>query len=206
MMKGCTTMSTTWSQAETMSVAGCNTRDRAFSTASVEGRRHTAGGATVAAAAVDAAAMRHVMSHFGSGLTVITGQTPQGPVGFTCQSFFSLSLDPALVTFAPSRTSTTWPVIRPLASFAINILADHQDTHSNAFARSGSDKFAAVDWTPSRLGAPLLDDALAILECRLWAEYDGGDHTIVAAEVLDIRVDEQRAPLLYYKGRYTSVG
>jgi 3-hydroxy-9,10-secoandrosta-1,3,5(10)-triene-9,17-dione monooxygenase reductase component len=154
---------------------------------------------------VDAAVMRHALSHFGSGLTVITGHTDDGPVGFTCQSFFSLSLDPPLVTFAPSRTSTTWPVIRPLTSFVINILADHQDAHSNSFAQSGSDKFAGVDWSLSRFGAPVLSDALATLDCRLWAEYDGGDHTLVAAEVLDLKVDGERAPLLYYKGRYGSV-
>jgi len=157
------------------------------------------------AGAVDAAAMRRALGHFGSGLTVITGYGQDGPVGFTCQSFCSLSLTPALVTFAPARTSSTWPVIRTLDTFAINILADRQIGHSNAFARSGTDKFADVEWSRGRYGAPLLADVLATLECRLWAEYDGGDHAIVAAEVLDLQVHEEHAPLLYYKGRYMSV-
>jgi 3-hydroxy-9,10-secoandrosta-1,3,5(10)-triene-9,17-dione monooxygenase reductase component len=155
---------------------------------------------------MDASTMRKVLGHFGSGLTVITGLTSAGPVGFTCQSFFSLSLDPALVTFAPSRSSTSWPGIRPLASFAINILAAHQTAHSTAFARSGSDKFSGIDWRPSRFGAPVLAEALAHLDCRFWAEYDGGDHTIVAAEVMDFQVDDERDPLLFYKGGYASVG
>jgi flavin reductase (DIM6/NTAB) family NADH-FMN oxidoreductase RutF len=157
------------------------------------------------AAEVGARAMRHALGHFGSGLTVITGQSEDGPVGFTCQSFCSLSLTPALVTFAPARTSTTWPIIRTLDTFAINILSDRQTGLSNAFARSGTDKFAGIEWRHGRYGAPLLADVLATLECRIWAEYDGGDHAIVAAEVLDLQVHEERAPLLYYKGRYMSV-
>lgn len=155
---------------------------------------------------MDATALRHAVSHFGSGLTVITGLSSDGPLGFTCQSFFSLSLEPALVSIAPSRSSTTWPEIRPLKSFAINILADHQSTHSNAFSRSGTDKFAGVSWRPSEYGAPHLDEALATLDCRVWAEYDGGDHTIVAAEVIDFHVNTATAgPLLYYKSGYAAV-
>jgi 3-hydroxy-9,10-secoandrosta-1,3,5(10)-triene-9,17-dione monooxygenase reductase component len=154
---------------------------------------------------MDAAAMRHALSHFGSGLTIVTGLSSAGPLGFTCQSFFSLSLNPALVSFAPSRASTTWPAIRPLHSFAINILADHQAEHSNAFSRSGTDKFTGVAWRQSDFGAPHLAEALATLDCRVWAEYDGGDHTIVAAEVLDFHVGDESGPLLFYKSGYASV-
>jgi len=154
---------------------------------------------------VDAATLRHGLGHFGSGITVVTGLTDTGPVGFTCQSFCSLSLNPALVTFAPARTSTTWPLIRPLPTFGITILAAHQSTHSTAFSRQGTDKFAGVSWRRGDHGAPILDDALATLECRVWAEYDGGDHTIVAAEVIALDVDERRAPLLYYRSAYAHV-
>ena len=154
---------------------------------------------------MDATAMRHALSHFGSGLTVVTGLADTGPLGFTCQSFFSLSLDPALVSIAPSRASTTWPEIRPLTSFAINILADHQTNHPIAFSRSGTDKFTGVDWRQSKHGAPHLQDALAVLDCRIWAEYDGGDHTIVAAEVLDFHVNGTGGPLLFYKSGYAVV-
>lgn len=150
--------------------------------------------------------MRHALSHFGSGLTVVTGLADTIPLGFTCQSFFSLSLEPALVSIAPSRSSTTWPEIRPLPTFAINILADHQSNHSTAFARSGTDKFAGIRWRSGELSSPHLEDALAVIDCRLWAEYDGGDHTIVAAEVLDVHLDAAAKPLLFYKSRYVVVG
>ncbi|RAX18129.1 flavin reductase [Pseudarthrobacter sp. AG30] len=149
--------------------------------------------------------LRDIFGTFASGLTVITSSTPQGPAGFTCQSFASLSLDPALVTFSPARTSTTWPVLRSAGTFAINILpAEHQHL-AGQFARSGSDKFAGVSHTSSPLGNPVLDDALAWLDCELHAEYDGGDHTIVVAAVrhLDARVDAE--PLLFFKGRYAGI-
>lgn len=154
---------------------------------------------------MDATAMRHALSHFGSGLTIVTGLEGTEPLGFTCQSFFSLSLDPALVSFAPSRSSTTWPAIRPLQTFAINVLADHQAEHSNAFSRSGTDKFAGVTWQRSAHGTPHLAEALATFDCRIWAEYDGGDHTIVAAEVLDFHLRDSGGPLLYFKSSYASV-
>ncbi|MEI4741964.1 flavin reductase family protein [Rhodococcus erythropolis] len=146
--------------------------------------------------------MREVLGHFCSGITVITAQTDTGPIGFTCQSFTSLSLEPALVSFSPARSSTTWPKIREIGVFAVNVLADdHVDT-STAFARSGTDKFAGVQWVPGPNGSPILDDVLAWVECRLWAEYDGGDHTIVAAEVTGLHAAPSKDPLLYYRGRY----
>jgi 3-hydroxy-9,10-secoandrosta-1,3,5(10)-triene-9,17-dione monooxygenase reductase component len=71
--------------------------------------------------------LRHVLGHFASGLTVITAATANGPTGFTCQSFSSLSLDPALVTFSPARSSSTWPQLRNAGRFTVNILtAEHQ--------------------------------------------------------------------------------
>ncbi|WP_234834914.1 flavin reductase family protein [Mycolicibacterium stellerae] len=146
--------------------------------------------------------MRTVLGHFCSGITVITTMSDGGPIGFTCQSFGSLSLDPPLVMFSPGRSSTTWPRIRDVGTFAINVLAAHHDGLSNGFAVSGADKFAGVKWSPGSLGAPILDDVVAWAECRLWAEYDGGDHTIVAAEVLDLQANSQDRPLLYFRGAY----
>ncbi len=98
--------------------------------------------------------MRDVLGHFVSGIVVVTAIGPDGPLGFTCQSFASLSLDPPLISFAPARTSSTWPRIREVGGFCVNVLAHgHQDV-SNGFARSGTDKFAGVDWRPSAHGSP----------------------------------------------------
>ncbi len=151
---------------------------------------------------VDPRTMRDVLGHFASGVTVVTAQGEDGPIGFTCQSFSSLSLDPPLVAIAPARTSRTWPRLRALGRFCVNVLAEDQTELSLTFARSGADKFAGVPWRPSRLGQPVLEDVVAWIDCELWAEYDGGDHTLVAARVLDLDADPGRRPLLFHRGAY----
>src|SRR5215217_487162 len=139
---------------------------------------------------------------FRSGVTVVTALTADGPAGFTCQSFSSLSLDPPLVAFAPARTSRTWPALRAIGRFCVNVLAEGQDEVSQNFARSGTDKFAGVRWSPSAHGSPVLDDVVAWIDGELWAEYDGGDHSIVVARVLDLGADPDRRPLLFHRGSY----
>lgn len=151
---------------------------------------------------VDPQVMREVLGHFASGVTVVTAVTADGPAGFTCQSFSSLSLDPPLVAFAPSRTSQTWPALRAIGRFCVNVLAEGQDAVSQNFARSGGDKFAGVRWSPSAHGSPVLDDVVAWIDGELWAEYDGGDHSIVVARVLDLGADPERRPLLFHRGTY----
>ena len=151
---------------------------------------------------IDPRVMRDVLGHFASGVTVVTADTGEEPIGFTCQSFSSLSLDPPLVALAPARTSSTWPRLRDLGRFCVNVLAEDQSGLSAAFARSGTDKFTGVTWRPSPHGSPVLDGVVAWIDCTLWAEYDGGDHTIVAARVLDLGADPGRRPLLFHRGSY----
>jgi 3-hydroxy-9,10-secoandrosta-1,3,5(10)-triene-9,17-dione monooxygenase reductase component len=155
--------------------------------------------------AVSPAVMRDVLGHFATGVVVVTARARDGALlGFTCQSFASLSLDPPLVSFAPSRTSTTWPKIREVGSFCVNVLAADHHELSDGFARSGTavDKFAGVDWCPAPSGAPVLEGVIAWVDCALWAEHDGGDHTIVVGRVHDLGADPDRLPLLFYRGTY----
>lgn len=146
--------------------------------------------------------MREVVGSFCSGVVVVSAADADGPVGLTCQSFASLSLDPPLVTFAVARTSRTWPRIRDVGSFCVNILAAEQRELSRQFSRSGTDKFAGVEWFPSPLGAPILDGVVAWIDCTLWHEHDGGDHTIVIGEVRDLAAVGDRRPLLFHRGTY----
>jgi flavin reductase (DIM6/NTAB) family NADH-FMN oxidoreductase RutF len=146
--------------------------------------------------------MRDVLGHFVSGVVVITAQGPDGPLGFTCQSFASLSLDPPLISFSPARTSSTWPRIRDVGSFCVNVLAEDHQEYSNGFARSGTDKFAGVSWNPAPSGSPVLEGVSAWIDCTLWNEYDGGDHTVVLGRVSDLGADATRLPLLFYRGNY----
>lgn len=133
---------------------------------------------------------------------MITAAINDGRAGFACQSFTSLSLDPALVIFSPARTSSTWPLLRKAGRFTVKILpAGHQHLAA-PFARSGADRFAGVDYTVSPLGNPVLDQALAWADCKLHEEYDGGDHTIVVGAVRALGAPDGAEPLLFYKGGY----
>lgn len=145
--------------------------------------------------------LRTVMGEFCSGVVVVTALGDE-PLGFTCQSFASLSLDPPLVSFCPSRTSTTWPRIRETGRFCVNVLADDHAEVSGAFARSGTDKFAGVDWVPTRSGTPAIAGVGAWVDCSLWAEYDGGDHTIVVGRVEQVHADPSTSPLVFHRGAY----
>jgi 3-hydroxy-9,10-secoandrosta-1,3,5(10)-triene-9,17-dione monooxygenase reductase component len=150
----------------------------------------------------DSRRLRDVLGHFASGVTVVTAGTPDGPIGFTCQSFSSLSLEPPLVVFAPARTSRTWPRLREMGRFCVNVLAEDQVELAQQFARSGVDKFAGVRWRPSPHGSRVLDGVVAWIDGQLWNEYDGGDHTLVVARVLDLGANPGRRPLLFHRGAY----
>jgi 3-hydroxy-9,10-secoandrosta-1,3,5(10)-triene-9,17-dione monooxygenase reductase component len=149
---------------------------------------------------------RQVLSEFCSGIVVVTAMTRSYPVGLTCQSFSSLSLDPPLVMFAVARTSRSWPRIRRAGRFGVNILGDDQEEISRTFALSGVDKFAGLDWRAGVTGAPLITGALAHIECALASVHGGGDHVIAVGRVVALRengADEH--PLLYYRGEYRSL-
>jgi flavin reductase (DIM6/NTAB) family NADH-FMN oxidoreductase RutF len=155
---------------------------------------------------LDPGEFRSVLGSFATGLTIVTGMTEDGPVGFTCQSFSSLSLDPPLVLLCVSNTSSTWPRIRATGLFCINVLAAHQQQLSTKFARSRSDKFSGVEFGLSPNGSPILLGTAAWIECALEAEHKSGDHTIVVGAVLNLAADHGADPLLFHRGGYSGVG
>ncbi|GAA1466273.1 flavin reductase family protein [Microbacterium thalassium] len=154
---------------------------------------------------VDEAHFRDTLGRFASGITIVTATDGAGPVGFTCQSFSSVSLDPPLVSFSVMASSTSYPRIRETGGFAVNVLSEGQRHVSAQFARRGADKWAGIDWTPSSVGNPLLDDALMWVDCELWAEHEAGDHVIVIGRVTRLDRAEGLRPLLYYRGGYRSI-
>ena len=149
----------------------------------------------------DTGRFREVLGHFATGVTIVTAMEGGEPVGFTCQAFTSLSLDPPLVALAPGKSSTSWPRIAAAGAFCVNILADDQEALSRDFAVSGGDKFTGVGWRPAANGAPVLDGALAWVECELELAHDAGDHELVVGRVLDMGVRRGR-PLIYYRGGF----
>ena len=103
-----------------------------------------------------ATGFRHVLGHFCTGVTVITGAEDGRPAGFACQAFAALSLVPPLVLFCPGRSSATWPLIARAGHFCVNVLAAGQQEIARRFGVSGADKFAGVSWSPAPSGAPVL--------------------------------------------------
>jgi 3-hydroxy-9,10-secoandrosta-1,3,5(10)-triene-9,17-dione monooxygenase reductase component len=145
---------------------------------------------------------RDVLGRFCTGVTVVTSLSDDRPVGMTCQSFSSVSLDPPLVLFCPAKTSFSWPLIQRAGFFCVNLLSHDQLELSNAFATKGADKFTGVTWRPSATGAPLLDGVLGWVDCTIYAVHEAGDHYVVIGRVLDLGVEEAPHPLLFYRGQY----
>ena len=158
-------------------------------------------------APVGAGEFRRVLGHFASGVTVVTAVDDDGPAGFACQSFASLSLEPPLVVFMVGRTSTTWPRISRAGRFCLNVLGVEQGGLCRGFAVSGADKFAGVAYRPAPVtGAPLLDGVAAWIDCTVQAVHTGGDHLIVVGRVEALDADEECAPLLFHRGRFGRLG
>lgn len=149
----------------------------------------------------DSARFRDVLGHFASGVTVVTAMEEGRPVGFTCQAFTSLSLDPPMVALAPAKTSTSWPRIARAGAFCVNVLGEEQEDVGRAFAVSGGDKFAGVAWHRGTIGTPVLDGCLAWVECELGSIHDAGDHELVTGTVRDLGVGTG-GPLVFYRGTY----
>ncbi|MDP2774226.1 MAG: flavin reductase family protein [Nocardioides sp.] len=146
---------------------------------------------------------RDVLGSFASGVTVVTTVSNGEPVGMTCQSFSSVSLDPPLVLFIPAKTSRAWPLMQRSGRFCVNFLAADQAELSNTMASRGTDKFAGVSWQPTEsTGSPLLEGALGYVDCSIHAVHEAGDHYVVIGRVLDLDLGEAEKPLLFYRGHY----
>jgi flavin reductase (DIM6/NTAB) family NADH-FMN oxidoreductase RutF len=157
--------------------------------------------------AIEPLRFRQALGHYASGITVITSSIEGTPIGFTCQSFHSVSMSPPLVSFSVMAGSASYPGIRQAGRFAVNILAGEQVGISNQFARKGTDKWHGVEWQASPLGNPLIAGILHWLDCEIHAEHVAGDHLIVIGEVKALDVQEAAAsqPLLYFKGQYCNL-
>ncbi len=156
---------------------------------------------------VAAGHFRETLGRFATGVTVVTALVDGEPVGLTCQSFTSVSLDPPLVLFCPARTSRAWPRLEQAGAFCVNILASDQRAVSDTMASRGVDKFAGLSWQPSEAtGSPVLDGVLGHVDCTLHAVHDGGDHHVVIGRVVGLAVTDVAEPLLFVEGRYAGLG
>ncbi len=150
---------------------------------------------------IDQAEFRQALGHFATGVTVVTTGQDGALQAATVSAFSSLSLEPPLVLVCLHNEWGGLPLLKAAGGFAVNILAADGERLSRHFAARSDDKFAGIAYHLAGNGAPLLDEALATLECRVHKLLPGGDHTIIVGEVVAMQVNTGQ-PLLYYRGGY----
>ncbi len=153
------------------------------------------------AMAIDEAAFKLAMSHFASGVTVVTTEHAGRPYGMTVASFASLSLHPPLVLICIEKSVKTHEAIVGAKKFGVSILGAAQMDISARFASRSEDKFSGIKTNRGELGVPLIADALTTMECEVRDQLPGGDHTIFVGEVVDVATREG-IPLLYFRSGY----
>ena len=147
-------------------------------------------------------AFRDALGRFATGITVITCDSPRGPLGITANSFASVSLDPALVLWSPAKSSKRFEAFTSAENFAVHVMSDQQSSICSGFAGDGH-AFDGYDWHACDKGVPLIAHCLSRFECKREAVHDAGDHAIILGRVT--RVSTQAGnPLMFYSGQYGS--
>lgn len=146
--------------------------------------------------------LRDAFGSFMTGVTVVTTCKDDGtPLGFTANSFASVSLDPALLLVSIAKTSSNYDNFANASHFAINILAEEQKDVSNTFARPSDDRFASLAWSVSENQNPIIDHVSAWFDCTTYQMVDAGDHAILIGKVENF-ASAGFAGLGYYRGAY----
>ena len=152
---------------------------------------------------------RHVIARFATGVSVVATVHDGVRYGMTVNSLTSVSLDPVLLLFCCERDATLHEPILAAKEWGVSILSGAQREISTSFATRGLPAEELFDRFPhhpgSSTGAPLLEQAIGWLECRTWATYDGGDHTIIVGEVLSVVDGDDRDALLYFRSAYRAL-
>ncbi len=161
--------------------------------------------------AISSDTFRRVMGHFVTGVTVVTALDGERPFGITVNALSSVSLDPPLVMVALDRRRFLTPIVRAAGRYAVNILSEEQQDLSDCFAGApvepGREDFCGAAWHPGDTGLPLLDGAIATLECSVVQTFSAGDHDLFIGRV-DTLSNEPRhhpMPLLYYRRNYLRI-
>ncbi len=133
---------------------------------------------------LDSSKLRQAFSTFMTGVTVVTALDRQGkPVGFTANSFTSVSLEPPLLLVCPGKNMHLFEIFNQCEHFAVNILSEHQQDVANTFANKASDRFAQVKWYTGKQGCPLLEGVVATFSCHVYQRVDAGDHIILIGQI-----------------------
>jgi flavin reductase (DIM6/NTAB) family NADH-FMN oxidoreductase RutF len=156
---------------------------------------------------VEARTLRDALGCFATGVTIVTALKPDGErVGFTANSFTSVSLDPPLVLVCVAKTSSSLSALEEAQAFSINVLHAGQQHISQHFTRKGVDRFGQGEWEVWETGVPLLAESAASFECEKYAVHEAGDHLIFLGLVRGVRFDAAHKPLLFVQGKYHGAG
>ena len=148
---------------------------------------------------------RKTLGQFATGVTIVTTLGPdQSPIGTTCNSFNSLSMDPPMILWSLAKTAFSLPAFTKATFFNVHVLSAHQGHLSKKFSLSGADKFSGINYGKGNGGTPLLSGCTALFECKTAHQYDGGDHVIIVGTVLSYESSDIN-PLVFYGGQYTSI-
>lgn len=152
------------------------------------------------------ASFRKVLGHYPTGVCAITAISPDGvPAAMIVGSFTSVSLDPPLVGFFPDKQSSSWSAISVCDGFCVNVLGSSQEDLCRKLASKDSRKFEGIAHSSSPRGAPLIDGALAWIDCSTHSVSEAGDHLLVLGAVESFEVAAPGDPLLFHKGSYGKV-
>jgi len=155
---------------------------------------------------VDQATFRSVLGRFASGVTVVTVREGDTDHGMTASAFCSVSLVPPLTLVCIERSTRMHEILQHAPTFAVNLLSADQEAVSRRFAEPPDDqRFDGIGFERGVTRAPLLNDALAHIECEVEARHSGGDHTIVVGRVVAAVAAHDSRPLLYYRGGYAEL-
>jgi flavin reductase (DIM6/NTAB) family NADH-FMN oxidoreductase RutF len=147
------------------------------------------------------------MGHFVTGVTVVTALDDGRPAGITVNSLSSVSLEPPMVLIALDRRRFMTPIVRASGRYGVNILSEDQRSLSDCFAGAqvepGREAFCGAPWHPGDTGVPILDGAIATLECSVVESFAAGDHELFIGRVEVVANETHHPmPLLYYRRRY----
>ena len=156
---------------------------------------------------MDKTALRQALGAFATGVTIVTATARESgePVGFTANSFTSVSLEPPLLLVCLAHMAASYKVFREADSFAVNVLAADQEATALRFATRGADKFGATSWHPGAHGAPLIEGCLARFDCLMHQRVVAGDHDILMGRVIGFSRHAGEA-LLYHGGAFQRLG
>ena len=154
---------------------------------------------------IDKHVLRDALGTFATGVTIVTTLSPSGePIGFTANSFMSVSLDPPLILVCIAKSAAGYAIYNAASTYCVNILAQTQRDLSGIFAARGADKFGGISWRKGETGSPILDGGVAHFDCAMHETVDAGDHAILIGRVVEFKTNDGE-PLCYHRGKYAAL-